>query len=167
MSKALIVPKFKTPLKGTKFYKIRGYCGFGTMDKFLKKVAAWNTLKHPVPINYIDAICIDLKVLEFCLEIDKELYLHKLNNPRYPKYATARSGIYVVTYELPNVREAEVISFVREVIATESKTPFFIEYRDFLTIKIVSGEALVYHYRIPGLVRKGNFYCFTDIKIRT
>lgn len=136
----------------------------GIVKEAAEKAAQRNSLIHPVPVRYMDAIDIDYDILEMCLEIDREKYLEKLNEPRYPKFANIRSGIHVVTYKLPHVEEAGAISCVREVIAGEGKVPFYIEYRDFLTIKIVSGEEPVYYYHIPGLHRKGDFYRFTEVR---
>ncbi|WP_321992654.1 hypothetical protein [Marispirochaeta aestuarii] len=162
MGKALQIPCFKKRLIGTRYEEIQDFYGYKYMQKFFNQLKQWNSLRVPIPVRYLEAIEIDYKVLEFYLEIDHETYLDKLNEPHYPKYANVRSGIHTVTFELPNVMEGEAISYMREVIAGESKAPFYIEYEDFLTIKIVSGEAPVYYYRIPGLHRKGNFYCFTE-----
>ena len=163
-TKALEIPKFKMDSHNCSHAQIMKQLGYNNMEKFLRNVAEWNTLRHPIPFHYMDAIDIDYDILEMCLEVDREAYMGKLNQPRYPKYANIRSGIYEVTYLLPCVSESEAIAYVQEILATESKAPFYIEYRDFLTIETVSGEAPVYYYRIPGLIKEGYYYLFTEIR---
>ena len=163
-SKALELPKFKTRMKGSRHDHIREYCGYGNMEKFLKKVADWNKLRNSVPVRYMDAIGIDYDILEMCLEIDQEAYMEKLKEPRFPKYANVRSGIHIVSYGLPYVGESEAISYVRDVLAKESNASFYIIYTDFLTIQIKPGERPVYYYQLPGLISKGDCYSFTEVR---
>ncbi len=90
--------------------------GYANARKFATHQKQWHYLKRDIPIKYLDAIKVDMKVLEFTIELDCENTKKALEIPRFPEYYICRliAAVYI-TEDLPlGITEDEAIEWIHK-----------------------------------------------------
>lgn len=73
-----------------KVIELMSLCGYKKLEKFCCHRNMWNSLDRRIPRLYLETIGVNLKVLKFAVEVDKQEYESALKIPRSPKGGTIR-----------------------------------------------------------------------------
>lgn len=85
-------------------------------NKLERRRGNYDSLNGDVPFAYLDAIGVDMRELETCVEVDRELFDREKNKPRFPKHAAVRYGPCVYgRFEFPDgTPEEQALRMLRE-----------------------------------------------------
>jgi len=70
--------------------KLAEKAGYKDLNSFLKHREEWHELKRKIPLSYLEALGVDLKVVQFTVELDVEEYEQAIQLPLYPRCGIAR-----------------------------------------------------------------------------
>lgn len=92
-------------------------CGYRkNLHKFREHRREWDTLRRPVPKVYLEALGVDLDILQFALELDQQENDAVQQLEFYPKRATERlmAAVYR-TVEFPaGINETEAVAILQQ-----------------------------------------------------
>lgn len=123
-------------------------------NKFQSHRKEFDSCKRDIPLQYLEAIGVDVKTVTFCQELDKEEFERtKALQNLTPKHAIVRymAAVYGSKSFPPNTSEAEAIEILR-AFCQETKLLCAINYPSFKTIYISNaGETVLETYYPPEI----------------
>ncbi|MEO0128367.1 MAG: hypothetical protein ABIL44_11540 [candidate division WOR-3 bacterium] len=135
-----------------KVIELMNLCGYRKLEKFCSHRNMWNSLDRRIPRVYLETIGVDLEVLKFAVEVDRQEYESVLQLPRSPKAGTIRymAGVYG-SYKFPdNISETDAIIML-QAYSRENHFQCCINYRDVITIWIDPNGKISYTYYEPKI----------------
>lgn len=131
--------------------RVMASCGylFRRPEKFSAHRRQWDRLDRPIPRAYLDAIGVDVKVMQFTAQLDAEEYEEVLQHPLYPRYATIRvvPGIFSLLDLPQGIDESEAVRLMIDFARRRGRR-CCIGFRDIKSIWIEpDGETSYTFYR--------------------
>ena len=126
--------------------------GYRKLHKFRNHRKDWDNARGKAPLGYLNAIGVDLKILESCVEADKWEYDRALHIPLFPRFVVVRymAGIYG-DMELPeNTSEYAAIEMVKDYSREHGKR-CCINYPELKTVWIEPNGDVNYSYYRPSI----------------
>ncbi len=124
--------------------------GYKNFNKFIQHRKEWHILERKIPLAYLKAIGVDLDVLEFTTELDKEAYEKVLSIPLYPKYFMLKITPLAVSKPFPpGLSENEAIEYLKDF--AYGKKLCLIHYPSIKTIGVRPDRSTFTSYYEPGI----------------
>ena len=104
-------------------------CGYKKLHKFQYHRVAWDAGEGPIPLAYLQAINVDMDLLQTCVDLDQREFDEAVKVLPLPGYFILRAaGAAYVRRPLPEgMSEEEAVDFVRE-FATKIKMRCWIPF---------------------------------------
>lgn len=140
--------------------------GYAHVDRFRNDRRAWDELSAPVPLRYLDAIGVDLHVLEFALEEDVTLFDQALEAAAPRDSFLIRVGEETfMPYLIPDqIYESERIEFLK-AFAEESGYECRLGFGGVMTMAAYPGGRSVTVLHTPSMELRGgrvHFRVYSD-----
>ena len=112
------------PYSGKDRMRLMEDLGMSNYNKFYRRREQWDGLRKPIPLGYLERIGLDLSVLEFCLQLDKEAYEAVLAAERTVAQATGiKSAICCFILPMPDdkepMSEQEAVMFLHDRMSNQ------------------------------------------------
>lgn len=126
--------------------------GYTNPGKFQFHQAGWHGLCRNIPMKYLEAIDVDLEVLQYVVELDNENFQKAIKLPRFPTSYIRRlmPAMYQNEDFKPGTLERDAIELLKE-FAQNDKHSYCINYPGLLTITIWPPDKVIISHRIPTL----------------
>jgi len=107
----------------------------------------WDGFERPVPLKYLSEIGVDLRTLQFTIELDQEEYDKALTFPLFPiKVAIQASPSSLSLYRFPfATSESDAVSLLRKM-ARRMNLRFLINYKNLKSIYFLPDGTTVTRY---------------------
>ncbi len=126
--------------------------GYKKHQKFRRHRKEWDNARGEVPVGYLNAIGVDMKILNYCIEADQWEYDRALQIPLFPRFVVVRfmAGVYG-NIEIPEgTPEFAAIEMVRDY-SKEHGFRCCINYPELKTIWIEPKGDVNYSYYRPSV----------------
>ncbi len=127
--------------------------GYSNYNKFVRRRKDFDEMRTDIPLDYLNAIDVDLSTLELCAELDGKEFLQVVKNAAlYPEYASVRlqACVYQNIKLEKGITEDDAVRELTEY-AGKTKLKIWIYYKDFKTVHIEPGGNVKSFFYSPGI----------------
>ncbi|MDH5657149.1 MAG: hypothetical protein OEZ34_14655 [Spirochaetia bacterium] len=143
----------------TDFQNLMELCGYNKKQKFQIHRKQWNLLERKVPRKYLEGIGIQMRTLDFTLELDKNEYKRMLEIPYNPTFVTVKimPGIYQSLTLPDEITEEEAIE-IMQIYAKDHNIRCFINLPEIKTVEIDQDGKVDIRYFEPKILEDQNWF---------